>query len=137
MFCGLPPEFAIVVKFDQPMITRPVSGSTSMNSLSAESRGVFVAFTWPFGFVAARIRRVRLAVWIRRGGDVEWSLPRVPAVGRAMEAHGLYGTAWHWRRRELLHHDRAVDEGAGSEVLDVGIAEHLWQSRRADEIVPR
>src|SRR2546421_12067297 len=47
------PPAATGVKFDQLMITRPVSGSTSTNSLSAASRGApVVVETRPFGFGA-------------------------------------------------------------------------------------
>jgi len=48
------PPGAAGVKFDQLMISRPVSGSTSMNSLSAASAGSSSS-TIPFGFVAAVI----------------------------------------------------------------------------------
>src|ERR1043166_1278136 len=43
---------AVEVKFDQLMSTRPVSGSTSKNSLSAASRA-FPPVKTPVGFVAA------------------------------------------------------------------------------------
>src|SRR4029079_3074411 len=46
------PPGAAGVKLDQLMISRPVSGSTSMNSLSAASAGS-LSSTMPFGFVAA------------------------------------------------------------------------------------
>jgi hypothetical protein len=53
-----------------------------------------------------------------------------------MEAHRLDRLSRRWCRRELLHHDRAVDEGAGSQVLDVRIAEHLRQARGTDGVRP-
>src|SRR5881396_2035768 len=45
------PPGAAGVKLDQLMITRPVSGSTSMNSLSASSTGDPFTSTSPCGFV--------------------------------------------------------------------------------------
>src|SRR6187200_2300606 len=48
------PPGAAGVKFDQLTISRPVSGSTSMNSLSAASAGSSSS-TMPFGLVAAVI----------------------------------------------------------------------------------
>src|SRR6185295_20119240 len=45
------PPGAAGVKLDQLIITRPVSGSTSANSLSAASRGL-APDSSPFGFVA-------------------------------------------------------------------------------------
>src|SRR6185295_115140 len=46
------PPGAAGVKFDQLIITRPVSGSTSANSLSAASRGAPPLVSSPFGLVA-------------------------------------------------------------------------------------
>ena len=57
------PPAATGVKFDQLMITRLVSGSTSTNSLSAASRGEPAALTRPFGFVAGVTSNGPCHVW--------------------------------------------------------------------------
>src|SRR6516165_6011012 len=53
---------AVDVKFDQLIITRPVSGSTSANSLSAASRA-FAPLSRPCGFVADGISKGPVHVW--------------------------------------------------------------------------
>src|SRR5512132_1654885 len=52
----------VLVKFVQAPITRPVSGSTSMNSLSAASNA-FAPDRSPFGFVAAVTSNGPVHVW--------------------------------------------------------------------------
>src|SRR5437867_1639055 len=56
------PPGAIVVKFDQLIITRPVSASTSANSLSAASRAL-TPLRSPFGLVAGGISNGPVHVW--------------------------------------------------------------------------
>ena len=51
------------VKFDQLTRTRPVSGSASMNSLSAASRGLPVPLTAPCGLLTGPMTKGPCQVW--------------------------------------------------------------------------
>jgi len=51
------------VKFDHERITRPVSGSTAANSLSAVSRAFAPALNNPCGLVAVGISKGPSQVW--------------------------------------------------------------------------
>src|ERR1700730_16849032 len=57
------PPGAAGVKLDQLMIRRPVSGSTSVNSLSAASRGDPPAVRSPWGFVTGGTSNGPAQVW--------------------------------------------------------------------------
>src|SRR5215212_7894411 len=71
-----PGAIAVVVKLVHDSITRPVSGSTSANSLSATSTAL-TPLSWAFGLVAGRISNGPCQVWPK---SVERCIPSVCAV---------------------------------------------------------